>query len=88
MATLGPFIYSPSVTPTAGAQCFNDWYLIEEETSKVTSKFSFKAGTVRVYRNGLRETLEVDYQELSSTELTFTEALLPGDKIILDYELL
>lgn len=48
----------------------------------------FSPGTTRVYLNGARQALGIDYTETSSSQITFTSAPLTGSILFIDYELI
>jgi hypothetical protein len=50
-----------------------------------TTLYGFVAASTAVYRNGLREVLNIGYLETSSTTIQFTTAPLVSDYISIDY---
>lgn len=46
---------------------------------------NFRAGTVAVYFNGLRNQSGADYHETAPNQITFTTAPESGDTLIVDY---
>lgn len=48
----------------------------------------FTLGTTRVYLNGARQALGIDYTETSSAQITFTSAPLIGSILFIDYQLI
>lgn len=50
---------------------------------------SFRASSTRVFLNGLRVCLGIGkgYQETGANQITFSEPPLPGDELVIDYDL-
>lgn len=50
-----------------------------------TFAYSYAAGSTAVYRNGLRGFRGFDYNETGSNQITFSDAPLVDDNLIVDY---
>ena len=61
--------------------------LVNSSNTVFTTASAYVAGTTRLYRNGLRQQLAVDYTESSAKHITFTSAPLTGDILVIDYDL-
>jgi hypothetical protein len=76
-------------SPGAGTvQVFNEVPTGAINTSNTiyTTANNFSTGTTRVYLNGVRQILSVDYTETGADEITFTAAPFTGDSLIIDYQ--
>lgn len=50
-----------------------------------TTFYTYKPVTTRLFLNGLRQIDSVDYTESGASQITFTNAPLTGDNLIIDY---
>lgn len=73
---------------TGAANTYNETPtgLVNSSNTVYTAAANFNTGTTRVYLNGLRQALGVDYTETGADEITFTTAPTTGDNLFLDYE--
>lgn len=70
------------------ANVYNDSFsgVINGINSVFTTSEEFSDSSTRVYLNGLRQKLTVDYNETSTDEITFSLAPASGSNIVIDFE--
>lgn len=60
--------------------------LINSANKDYFTSSGYKATTVRVYLNGIRQKNTTDYVEILPNKITMTDAPITGDILIIDYE--
>ena len=59
---------------------------IDGSKTTFTVQESYETGSLRVYWNGIRQTVSVTFSEASSTTFTTTFTALTGDYLTIDYK--
>lgn len=96
VVTVNPSETGLIFTPQTGGgggdeqQVFNEYPSdpINSSNKVYTTLNEFTVGTTRVYYNGARQALGIDYTETSNTQISFTTAPDTGSVLFFDYQLL
>lgn len=62
--------------------------LLNGSNATFTTLNQFKPGTVRVYLNGVRQTIVDDYQTIGNQTITLVFSPFAGEHLLVDYEVL
>lgn len=62
--------------------------VIDSSNTIFTSQMPFVTNSTKLYRNGVRQFLNSDYIEISSSQISILPAPLPGENLILDYKII
>jgi hypothetical protein len=80
---MGFFLYNIGIDEAMKKQ--NLTGQVDGETSTFTVSEPYKAGTLRVYYNGIRQIVDVTFSEASSTTFQTTFTPQTGDYIAIEY---
>lgn len=74
-----------TLTPLEGREITNEQCIPNGTATDFTLANNFYSGSTRVFLNGLRQSLNNDYHEISNTDIAFVSPPLSTDMIIVDY---